>query len=134
MSFKVLLFALSFTSLLALDVQALEKSPTVTGDYCKDDIMLYFQQKYGDTVKVGQMIKDRSRERNGRGWIYWVKSDVCSGYHVFDFAYLESGKCAMPHYGRRPQYVSRVWGHGRDCRNLIDGIQEFPRLDIPGND
>jgi hypothetical protein len=114
-----------------------QRTPTKTGNYCKDDAYVFIDQKFNGAAKIISLVKDRGADhRNGRGWYYWVQTDACEGYFVLEFGGTSTDMCTIAHYGPRPQYLSSVWASGA-CKQYLEHSypwfgswgRENPRLD-----
>ncbi len=83
-------------------------------DVCEKQITSYVEQTLQTTVEdIDFYYGDQDRGSNDT--TAWVRVGSCSGYYVFDL-FASELDCTIAHYGRIPNYISRVWPYG-DCAN-----------------
>lgn len=82
-------------------------------DVCDKQVRSYIEHNYEGNITSIDWVYDYD-DRGSNGSEAWVRLDSCSGYVVFDLR-ADEMDCTIAHYGRIPNYISRVWAT-RDCR------------------
>lgn len=86
-------------------------------DVCEQQVREYVRTRLGGEVTGISYVQEGSI-----GPYYleaWVTTDACQGSLVFRLNATELS-CRLPYYGRRPNYISGVSGHG-GCRVPAEG-------------
>lgn len=87
---------------------------SVSGDFCKDELLDIFKKHYGPDVKI---ISTKSFS-SFFGWNLWVRVNFCKGWIVASFM-NDSWECKKPHYFSRPRMLTGFYGFDEQCQNLI---------------
>jgi hypothetical protein len=111
---KLLLFAVMSFLVTACGLQTI---PTSSGNYCKDEVFAYLDDRFGEGFPILHMEEYGEKHT----WGYWITTSRCEeGILVFEFG-VRSYECKLAHYGDASQthYLERVYGVGKDCSELI---------------
>ena len=118
---KTILIAIA---LLTANAHGQQPLPARDGNYCLEDIYLFFEQKFQSADKVKST--KRIPAITGSTWYYYVTTYFCSGYIVADMGYGDSSICTNAQYGKRTQTIERVYATG-DCQAFLPN-DEYPDL------
>lgn len=97
-----------------------DRVPSPTGNYCKDEVVEFFEARF-----PGAQMKKLFTAGSGRTWEFWMETNLCQGYFVYDFSGFDKGECSNVQYGSRSRFMQRVWAYG-ECRDLMPR-DEYPR-------
>lgn len=84
-----------------------------TGNHCVDQAFGHLRFLFGPEISLRRIHTDSCPGCSSQ---IWIRSNLCDGFFVA--AFNGTSSCGVAHYGRVPQYVSRVWAHG-DCARLL---------------
>lgn len=112
----------AFVFLLFSSAVYAERIPTVTGDYCQDDINAYLGQKFGiapSDIQIHYFAVFGS-------WYISAFTSVCQGEFRFEgMGSLNFYDCRSPQYISRTHFLRRVHAFA-DCQKLLPD-DDFPR-------
>lgn len=92
-----------------------------TGNHCKDQYENHLYNEFGPEFEIYKVTKVKI-PGNGGHTEYWIKSNLCENYLIATT--IPKATCGIPHYGRVPIYVNRIWARG-DCRDVF-GRDQYP--------
>ena len=99
---------------------SVERIPSKSGNYCKDEIVDWFSKNLPENTKVQKIAKIGPTEN----WYYYAHTDACYGTFYFDFGSMNTSNCTSAQYGSSLKYLLRVWADG-NCDALVK--DEYPR-------
>ena len=90
--------------------------PSISGDYCKDQIIDVFTTKFGKDIEFSAWGKV-TQGKDGRDLVYWVETNICAGTFYVRVP-VRTDNCAQEHFFYVPRYVNAIYAEGA-CKSVF---------------